>query len=381
MLDEAAILTKLTSFDRQNSDNLDEVQPTDQALDFVAGLLEEAGLRVEFQDYEIGEKGKKTIPRRNLLARLSEDREGLPFVGLEGHIDTVPFGDYKGNPLGEVRDGRIYGRGTVDMSSGLSCMVYALMQLQGMDQRSSNPVLIVTSDEEAHSFAGIHRYLRDDPKLDFAICGEASELVVKDRLKGALYYIVTMKGKSGHGSRQHEGENAIVKAVPVLQALKELYGKVPMIMNEDFRTDDLHSHRSSMNIGLIRAGSKVNTIPDEMRIEFEMRVVRPAREYLDLIGDTLAPHRVLIGEEKLVFAVDPIIAKIEPSNPFYEKAKKLSEKRGVVDGFTEANHMNRKGIPTVVFGPGDNAMAHSAQEFVEMADLKTYTGKLLELIR
>lgn len=378
-IDETAILAKLTGFDRQNSDDIEQVHSTDAALDYMASLLDEAGITVEFQNYTIGE-GEKTLPRKNLIARL-DDREDLPRIGLEGHIDTLPFGNYKGNPLGEVKDGRIYGRGTVDMSGAVACMVQTMIQTKQFKERSASPVLIVTSDEEANSFAGINRYLQDNPKLDFAICGEASAFAIKDRFKGALYYIVTIKGKVGHGSRQYEGENAIVKGAPVFQALVGLYGRVPAIKNEAFRSEDLNSHRSSMNLGIIQAGTKVNTIPDTMRIELEMRLVQPAEQYLDLIADTLAPHRQLIGEETLIFAKDPIILTLDQSNPFYEKLQGLKAKRAVGIGFDEANVMNRRGIPTIVFGPGNATMVYSDEEFIDIEDLKTYTEKIVGLIR
>lgn len=378
------ILLKLTSFDRQNYDNVTKISDTTPSLEYVADLLDQEGIKVEFQNYERKGKDSKgneiVIPRKNLIARI-HDRDDLPIVGFEGHIDTVPFGDYKGNPLGEEREGRIYGRGVVDMSGSLSGMIATALQAKSISKPTTDVQLIITSDEEAHKFEGIKCYLQETPILDFAICGEPTSLAIKDRFKGALYYILTISGKSGHGSRQHEGENAIVKAFPVLEALMRLYHTVPGIVNPLFVSEENHSQSSSMNIGTIIAGTKVNVIPDNMKIEFEMRLVRPAAEYHQLIAETLAPYKKMISESQVVFAEDPVVARISASNPFYQKLQSLSDQRLVGIGFSEANFLNNNGIPTVQFGVGNSSMSHSKTEYVEIAELQRYTQKLLDFIR
>lgn len=378
------ILLKLTSFDRQNYDDASKISDTTLALEYVADLLDSQGIKVKFQEYE--RRGKDDLgndvvkPRKNLVANV-HDREGLPAVCFEGHIDTVPFGDYKGNPLGEEREGRIYGRGVVDMSGSLSGMIYAALQARGIHQPTTNVQLVITSDEEAYKFEGIKRFLQDNPISDLAVCGEPTSMAIKDRFKGALYYILNVKGRSGHGSRQHEGENAIAKGLPILNALIRLYEAVPEIVNPVFASDDEYSKRSSMNIGIIRAGTKVNTIPDSMKIEFEMRLVYPAEKYHRLIAEALAPYQDIMDEPHIVFAENPVVPDISASNPFYDKLHRLSDKRIVSLGFSEANFLNNAGIPTVEWGVGDNSMSHTDEEYVGKKDLMGYITRLLELVR
>ncbi|GEM_PF-2955488 len=384
MITQKDLLKKLVAFDTQNYDDITRISDTLPALEYIADVLDQQGIKVEFQEYfreGFDSKGDRVIiPRKNLIARVYE-RDDLPIVGFEGHIDTVPFGDYKGNPLGEVKDGRIYGRGVVDMGGSLSGMIIAALQSRAIERPTANIQLIITSDEEAYTFEGIKRFLKDDPKLDLAICGEPTSMAIKDRFKGALYYIVTIKGKSGHGSRQHEGENAIVKGFPIFEALTKLYEFIPSIVNPVFASEDEYSQRSSMNFGTITAGTKVNMIPDCMKIEFEMRLVRPAEEYHQLIAVALAPYNDRIDRLNIVFAENPVVAELEESNPFYHRLQRLSSRRLVAIGFSEANFLNNAGIPTVQFGVGNNSMSHSETEYVEIGDLETYTQRLVEFIR
>lgn len=377
------ILSKLTSFDRQNYDEVTKVKDTTPSLEYVADMLDSEGIKVQFQEYMregVDSNGNKlVIKRKNLIAKVHE-KEDIPTVGFEGHIDTVPFGNYRGNPLGEENKDRVYGRGVVDMSGSLAGMIKAAMLSKKIRNPSANIELIITSDEEAHNFEGIKRYIQGNPTLDMAICGEPTGMAIRDRFKGALYHIIEIPGKSGHGSRQHEGENAIVKGYPVVEALLYLYEEVPKIINPDFVSEDKYSHQSSMNIGTITAGTKVNVIPDKMRIEFEMRLVYPAQKYVDLITKTLKPHEKIISNMKQVFAKDPTIAELNESNFFYGRLNRLSNKRLVALGFSEATFLNDASIPTIQFGIGDNSMSHTDEEYINKKDLAEYTEKLLNFV-
>lgn len=367
---ESELLLKLLSFDTQNSDDLNEVKTTDKALDFVASILYDEGIRCEFQEYYLG---VNQIKRKNLIASF-KDNEHLPKIGLEGHIDTVPFGDYKCNPLGERREGKIYGRGAVDMKGSLAGMISSMIKSKNLfNSLKVNPVLIITSDEEANKFAGIKNYLLRKPELDFLICGEPSDFIVEDRFKGALYCKIEIIGKSGHGSRQHEGENAIIKGIPTLKELEKLYFEIQKFDNELFISSDPYSHVSSMNPGIIIAGNKVNIIPDKMRIEFEMRLVRPFQEYREIIVQRIDQ------EVEFVFGIDPIIADLS-SEFVQKKVNILGCERGVGVGFSEANLINQRGIPSIVYGVGKKSMSHTNEEYIEENELKKYTLNLVNLL-
>lgn len=371
MLSESELLLKLLSFDTQNSDDLTNVRSTDCALDFVASILDEHGINSTFQEYFLGNRQTR---RRNLIAHLIDDPNKI-CIGLQGHIDTVPFGDYKGNPLGERKDGRIYGRGAVDMKGSLAGMISAMIQFKNLTKHpSANPALIITSDEEANQFAGIKSYLSSHDNPLFVVCGEPSSFVVEDRFKGALYGMIKIKGKSGHGSRQHEGENAIIKGIPFLKKIESLYFEVQNIENDLFRSKDPYTHKSSMNPGVITAGDKVNVIPDSMKIEFEMRLVKPFGEYKQLITERLG------SDIDFVFGIDPITADLS-NVEIQKRISRLGTERGVGVGLSEANLMNRTGIPSIVYGVGNKSMSHTDEEYIEESDLRRYTLKLIDLMK
>ncbi len=380
MISESELLLKMLSFDTQNSKNFNEIKSTDSALDFLADLLTKEGFSISFQDYEIGNEENK-INRRNLIATI-EGHKDKPSIGFQGHIDTIAFGSYKGNPLGEKLGEKICGRGAVDMKGPVSGMISALIQSKKENKISVNPYLIITSDEEANIFAGIERFLQNPEKLDLVINGEPSNFIIENKYKGALYGIITVKGISGHGSRQYLGINAIVKGSKVLEELVKMYQKAPSIVNEKFISENSHSHESSMNIGLIKGGIQVNTIPDLMKIEFEMRLVNPSKQYLDWIEESLSPYRGSSFDNlEYKFVKDPISVEIDKENPFYDKINSLGEKWGVAIGLSEANMLNRAGIPTITYGVGDISMPHSEIEFIRESDLKKYIEKLKSLLQ
>ena len=383
MINEIDILKKLVSFDTQNFDDVSKISNTTPALDYIANILDQHKIRVEFQEYTrkgIIDGKEITIQRKNLIAKV-HNRSDLPNIGFEGHIDTVPFGDYVTDPLGKETADKIYGRGVVDMTGSIAGMISAALQSKQSNKPNTDITLIITSDEEAHNFEGIKRYIENPVKTDVVICGEPTSMVVKDRFKGALYYIIEINGKSGHGSRQYEGENAIVKGIPVLTSLDELYHLIPTIKNVDFITQEAHSEESSMNIGYMIAGTKVNMIPDFMKIEFEMRLVYPAQKYTDLISEKLQKHTNLLHKVTQIFAKNPALANIAESNPFYANISQLSEGRFIALGFSEANILNEQGIPTIQYGVGNGSMAHSQEEYIEKKDLIEYTKKLINLTK
>jgi acetylornithine deacetylase/succinyl-diaminopimelate desuccinylase-like protein len=363
------LLLKLISFDTQNSNKSLNIQSTDAALDFISLVLRENGINCEFQEYLVSEN---KVKRKNLIAFLNGGKD-LPRIGFEGHIDTVPFGDYNNKPLGYRENGKIYGRGAVDMKGSLAGMITAMINAKNSGRKlKAEPVLIITSDEEANEFAGIKNYLKRNDNLSFVICGEPSNFVVEDRFKGALHSRITITGKSGHGSRQHEGENAIIKGMPILRELEKLYLEVQDITNELFRSKDPYSHRSSMNPGIIIAGGEaVNVIPDKMRIEFEMRLVRPFAEYERILKNRISE------DLQFVFFYDPIVANL---SSIENKINQLGKERGVGIGFSEANLINNAGIVSIVYGVGNKSMCHSNEEFIEESDLDKYTQNLFQLL-
>src|SRR3989344_4516912 len=180
-LDLEMLTLKLLSIDTQNGDDGTQfLGETKEAVTLCADTLRQIpDVAVEVQDYDIRDKDGKVLRknRGNLIARLSNPMSGRPTVMLQGHLDTVPFKDNDGklqvgwdsNPIGENRGDIIYGRGAGDMKGPVAAMMAAFAELAVRLDLKYNPVLLLTSDEEANNFAGVKRFLKTNKdKIDFA---------------------------------------------------------------------------------------------------------------------------------------------------------------------------------------------------------------------
>ncbi len=392
-MDIEELTLKLLSLDTQNSDsNVTKfLGETRQLIDFCASVLKQSSnIVVNVQSYDI-KSAEGVILRKNranLIAKLATPVLDKPTVMLQGHVDTVPFQSEAGQlqlgwdskPFGEVRDGLIYGRGAGDMKGPVAAMIAAFLELATRHDLKYNPILLLTSDEEANGFAGIKNYLSmNKENIAFAICGDGEDFLIADRFKGALSYNITFEGVSCHGSRPWLGASAVHAAIPTLQNLYALVSKVSDIKNPGFEGQDEHTTHSTMNIGKIEGGTKVNTVADRCTIEFEMRLVQDAAQYLQLIQNNIIstipvglPSGVKFTHKKN-FAFEPMTV---PNNVYSDgledcvsHVRGIPAKRGITHGFTEAYFLNEGGITTVVFGPTSPGH-HGANERVLLKDLK-----------
>lgn len=373
MMNTKELLLKLISFDTQNSDSDKKLNgDTRKLANFVKEILKNTGAQIEIQEYELNEIGK----RANLIVKLPNPNN-LPVVLLQGHMDTVPIGKFNYAPLGEEKDGIIYGRGAVDMKGSIAAIINSFLELSKQEQNLKYyPMILLTADEEANSFAGIKKFLEHNKeKIAFAINAEPTNFKVINRFKGAVYDKFEITGLSGHGSRPHEGINAIYCALPVLNKLRDFVDFVNTVENEEFESEDPKTKKSTMNIGRICGGDKVNKIPSSCTIEFEFRPVKPVEfyhsEFKKQILDKL-PEDIKYTF-KTIFAFDPIIAKKE--GEFFEELDASLKRNtgevnyGVASGFCEAVFMNRHGIPSVEFGAGNGKYAHTENEQIRISDV------------
>lgn len=384
-LNETRLLLKLLEFDTQNSDDLKFQCDNFRILNFIKKLLSPTKAKIKIQEYYIYKTdGKRKIKfRRGNLVAIMEKGRNLPFVLLEGHIDTVPNGKNKIAVKGE----NIYGRGAVDMKGPLTAMLLAFIEISKLKNVRYNPVLLLTSEEET-TLAGIKEFLkRNKQRIDFGICCEPTNFEIKNRFKGVIYETIEVFGKSGHGSTPYIGINAIEKAFPVIKNLIVFSKIVNKSFNNEFKSENVHSKYASMNIGKIEAGDKVNKIPSFCKIEYEIRPVKNVKFYLNKLNDMVIKkiEKNTKFKHTTVFAYNPMI--VNKDNEFANKlsmAIKKNKKRvkfGVMNGFTEASILNIHKIKTVVFGPGKEKYAHSDNEQINTNDIKKFKNILIDFFK
>ena len=183
----------------------------DQAIRYLAGLLDGAGFKTEII---------ATGPDRSCLVASLAGRDA---IALTGHLDTVPLGaeDWSVDPFaGEIRDGKLYGRGTTDMKGGVAALVVAAINAKAAGSERAIS-LIFTSGEETGCEGA--RYLAESGRL-----GKASSLLVAEPTsnkvcighKGAFWVRLKYTGRTAHGSMPELGDNAVLKAAAALPALR-----------------------------------------------------------------------------------------------------------------------------------------------------------------
>jgi acetylornithine deacetylase/succinyl-diaminopimelate desuccinylase family protein len=312
--------------------------------------------------------------RWNILAEKRWGRGGRKLI-FNGHLDVVPAGrtsSWKYPPFqGKVAKGKIYGRGSSDMKSGIASFIHALSTLERSEipLRQGAVVLHLVSDEESHGHQGTGFLVqRERIQGHAALVGESTALQPMIAQKGALWLRVVTFGKSAHGSRPHLGVNAVEKMMKLIERLRLL----------PLEKDHPLLGKPTLNIGTIQGGTKVNIVPADCVIEVDRRmlpgekkeeVLREIKEMLDSLQsqDPFFQYRM----EEMDFA-EP--SEVNPEEEIVkigvEAIENVMGKKPILkgsSGFTDARfYINRCHIPTLIFGPGGVDQPHTMDESVEV---------------
>ena len=330
--------------------------------------------------YEIVE----TAPgRANVLARLDASGPAKTVI-LDAHQDTVPVDGMTIPPFTPTeQDGRVYGRGSCDVKGGLAAMLAAFTRLAterpvGM----ANVVLSCTCDEEATSLGINHlvgswtgkspSYRLCPQRPDMAIVAEPTELDIIVAHRGATRWKLHAAGRACHSSRPSEGINAIYRMARVLKSLEEFAAWLP---------GSRPAHRlcgpATLSVGLISGGSSVNVVPDACVIEIDRRVI-PGEENLQVQAEiaTYLKERLdfdLVHDEP--YCMSPPLGDDLNGDLAQQLSRSITavvgprQITGVPFG-THASRLARIGIPSVVFGPGNIAQAHTKDEWIAIDQLR-----------
>jgi len=323
------------------------------------------------------------VPGRssNVLARLDAPGSSQTIL-MDAHMDTVPV---EGMTIpafgGEVRDGRVRGRGSCDVKGGLAAMLWAFRRL--VRERPSgmpNVVMSCTCDEEATTL-GINHLVRawDDGRSklitsapDGAIIAEPTELDVVVAHRGAVRFKIRTFGRACHSSDPTQGLNAIYRMGRVVTALEAYAPKL---------SASRESHPlvgpPTLSVGRIYGGASVNVVPDECTIEIDRRLIpgdrsgeaiQDIREFLngrldfEVEFDPPWLCSPTLDDDDNEWLAEAMLSCIEPvAGPH----KSL----GVPYG-THASRTCAAGVPSIVFGPGSIEQAHTKDEWIDIDQLE-----------
>ncbi len=341
--------------------------------DFLETHLRGLGIAVERQVVLPG--------RDNIIARF--DSLGAKRTLLfEAHQDTVPVEGMTIDPFGgEVRGGRLYGRGACDVKGGLAAMLTAFARLMREKPRGAASVIMACAVDEEHTFLGVQR-LAKDMRADGAVVAEPTQLKVVFAHKGVVRWHASTLGRSCHSSRPEQGINAIYRMGRLLGHV-ERYAETLRAS----RVDPLLGP-PTLSVGRIEGGLSVNTVPDFCRVEVDRRLV-PGEDALEAARHFEAELRRAAGPD-LPFACSPpwLHCPALPPQLDSDLAKRLSDSIKAVTGTceteavpygTDASTLAAAGVPAVVFGPGDIAQAHTADEWIDLTQLDAAAEILFHL--
>lgn len=370
---EVEFLEKVLSIPSVNGE-----QDTVQVAEFLAEYLSDCGMSVSLQRID-----EKNVNITTVLKGKTDE-----IVIWNGHLDTVPYGklsDWHTNPeKPEVEDGRMYGRGSSDMKSGLAGMVYVLGQMKKQGYVPQQTIYFWGTADEEKGGKGAKQILKecDIPKASLLLIGEPTNCSLGIAQKGCAWLKIKVRGKTSHGAYPEEGANAITYGFYLYEAIHRKLQK--------------YSHyllgRPTVQITGMKGGIAPNMIPDDAEICMDIRTIpgitrKEVIYWIDQETEKYYKHtqgKVTIEKQMINFRkaieIDKENIWIQRMERAIESETGKAEKTGICY-FTDASVFleNRDDIPVILFGPGKDNLAHKANEYVEIEKYLQYIQILKRL--
>jgi acetylornithine deacetylase/succinyl-diaminopimelate desuccinylase-like protein len=341
--------------------------------------------------------------RDTVVARLEATVADAPLLLWDAHQDTVPAVGMVVEPFTPlVRDGRMYGRGTCDVKGGLAAMVAALERLAATDGPRQATVVLAATVGEEFGFLGARALTRlwdtsPGPPSDAAVRGlmagrpamaivaEPTELNLVVSHKGSLKWRLRVHGRACHGAFPEQGDNALYTAARAALAIEALSAELLT------RQPDHACGPPTISLGTFRGGTGVNLVPDLAVLEIERRLLpgeSPAAARGEVIARIAAACRSARVEHEEPFndayglpdgtaepAAVPWVTALERA-----AASRGAGRRSAARYGTNAGVYAAVDVPSVVFGPGSIAQAHTADEWIDLEQLGAAVDILAELV-
>ncbi len=364
---------------------------------FLSGYLTMIGLDVDM--WETDWEELKTHPgyrpvsrgyegRPNIVATLKGSDHGRSLL-LNGHTDVIPVGGGEGwsdDPWSAtIKDGRIYGRGSADMKSGVASHIMAVefMKAAGLTPRGDVHINIVI-DEEVSGHGTLDTVIRGY-KADAGISGETSDLAVQPACIGRIWFEIEVHGKPVGIQKRYDGISGIELGNKIVEAVNALEAKRIATVSHPLYPNALDS--MPCMIGSFSAGNYPSAFPASALLKGSIGTV-PGEDHEGV-------KRSLVEQIAQLAAQDPWMKDHPPIVRFvgYDaEASEIPRDHAIVEtlcktykeitgrdpeisgrqGAADTRFLNSYGgTPTVIFGPGSTAVMHSNDEYVSIEDYIT----------
>jgi acetylornithine deacetylase/succinyl-diaminopimelate desuccinylase-like protein len=329
--------------------------------EWLAEFLSAAGAEAELREVLPG--------RPNVLARFPSDRAGKPRILFAPHTDTVSVTGMTIEPFsGEIRDGRLLGRGATDTKGPMAAMLWALKEASPLIPALPYEIWFAgLMGEEAGQHGA--KALAAQEEFAFVIAGEPTGLDVVHAHKGSAWLSLHTTGVAVHASKPDAGVNAIYKMCDALDVIRReiipLFGELhdPVLGNP------------TASAGTIEGGSKTNIVPDFCRANVDIRTI---------------PGQDVSVIEKLIRAKVPDIGIsmasslplfTDPAHPLIQVLQRCGAGLVGAPWFCDAAVFAASGCPAIAMGPGSIAQAHTCDEFILLDDLEKGAEFFLGFLR
>ena len=372
----------------------------DEAQHAALSIAERLGLRAEMHEEDIealrrseGYPGEEV--ERDRLATVTVTAPGqddaAPRLCLSGHVDVVPIGHgpWTTPPFApRVENDRIYGRGAVDMKGGFVAALHALAAVTAVMSRPPGEVVVQSLVAEEDGGLGAFAALRRDANFAGCVIPEPTSGELICAHGGALTFTGRISGRAAHASDRLAGVSALDRFVRVYRALHDV--------ESELNTGVEHALMRAfalpypLNVGRVRAGDWASTVPDELVFECRVGVPvgMPATEVRRLVeravahanDDECEPPTVTWTGGQFEASETPVDHPVVSA--VADAAAAVTGTRPHVAGVSYGSDMRlytARGIPTVMFGPGDVHQAHATDESIAINDVVTHARILAVL--
>ena len=314
---------------------------------------------------------------------------GKPRIMLDAHIDTVGIGDrkaWKWDPFkGKFEGGRIYGRGASDQKLAMVSMVYAgkLLKEFGLDGGFSYWAVGSCQEEDCDGLSLLHLIKKEGMRPDYVISTEATTLNVYRGHRGRMEMQVVCKGRSCHASAPERGVNAVVNMTDVIREISVLNKRLPrdkflgkgtiVVTKVECKTPSLNAVPDECTIYLDRRLTVGETLGSAVRQVKALACVRRHKAVVSVLQyDAVSWKGLKVSQEKYFPTwVLPenhklVRAGVKAGKVALGRAPQVSKWVFSTNGVATAG---RLGIPTIGFGPSDEVLAHTVDEYVTVDHL------------
>lgn len=362
-----------------------------EMAEYIQAYLGDCGAHIRLDEVMDG--------RCNVVAELMPDtfdhseEKTAPALVLMGHMDTVVLDEgWNFNPLeGEIRDGRIYGRGACDMKSGLACALTVFrrtaLRVKNGEIALKHPLKLICTVDEECNMRGAERAIiaRDVTEKDWVVDLEPTEGQIQMAHKGRFWLEMTVQGITAHASRPELGADAIAAAGEMISHIRNVFQKMPV--HEELG-------RSTVTFGQITGGYQPYVVPDQCKIWLDMRLAPPMsdRAVLRIIDSIIAETEKELPGIHTTYKITgnrPYIERNDASVLMRELKAACRDvtgeepQTGPFSGYTDtaviAGILRNK--ECMSYGPGSLNQAHKPDEYVEISDIRRCENVFTRLVQ